>query len=210
MLSFIRRTCRLAAIVVLAGVCAVAVAQHSDDKKPGMDAAQPPGGEDMMKKFMEMNKPNEHHKTIAMMAGQWDVQNTMQMAPGAPPQVSTGKSSNEMIFEGRFLMQKYDGNMMNMPFKGIGFLGYDNHKKKHVSTWLDSMSTGMMTSWGECDASGKVITFTNEMDDPMSGKKMPIRFVFTIEGNDKHRMDWYETHDGNEFKSMTIVYTRAK
>ena len=42
----------------------------------------------------------------------------------------------------------------------------------------------------------------------MSGKKVPIRYVYTIESKDKYMMEWYEPHDGKEFKSMTIVYTR--
>ena len=187
--------------------CCLFVAKAQDEKKPAAGAAQP-DMEAMMKQMAEMGKPNEHHKALAGLEGDWSVENTMQMAPDAPTMKSTGTSHNKMILGGRFLQGDFKGNMMNMPFEGLGLLGYDPMKKKHVSVWADSMSGGVMTSYGECDGSCKTITFKDELDDPMTGKKMPVRYVYTIDSKDKYTMEWYEMHDGKEFKSMTIVYTR--
>jgi hypothetical protein len=38
-------------------------------------------------------------------------------------------------------------------------MGYDNAKKKFVSTWIDNMGTGMMTAEGEWNPSKKSIEF---------------------------------------------------
>lgn len=187
--------------------CCLFAAQAQDDKSKG---SMPPDMDAMMKQMAEMGKPNEHHKALAALEGDWTVENTMQMAPDQPAMKSTGESHNKMILGGRFLQGDFKGTMMNMPFEGMGLLGYDPMKKKHVSVWADSMSGGVMTSYGDCDGACKTITFKDELDDPMSGKKMPVRYVYTIESKDKYMMEWYEMHDGKEFKSMTIVYMRAK
>ena len=50
-----------------------------------------------------------------------------------------------MILGGRYLEQRYEGTMMGQPFSGIGVTGFDNYKKKFVSTWVDSMGTAIMT-----------------------------------------------------------------
>jgi len=191
---------------VAAITCCLFAARAQDDKakagegKPDMDA--------MMKQMMEMGKPNEHHKALAALEGDWSVETSMQMAPDQPMMKSMGEAHNKLILGGRFLHGDYKGTFMNMPFEGVGLMGYDPMKKKHVSVWADSMSGGVMTSYGDCDGACKTITFTDEVDDPMSGKKVPIRYVYTIESKDKYMMEWYEPHDGKEFKSMTIVYTR--
>jgi hypothetical protein len=187
--------------------CCLFAAKAQDDKKAGAGQADMDA---MMKQMAEMAKPNEHHKALAALEGDWAVENTMQMTPDAQPMKSTGTSHNKMILGGRFLQGEFKGTFMNMPFEGVGLLGYDPMKKKHVSVWADSMSGGVMTSYGDCDGSCKTITFTDEVDDPSSGKKMPVRYVYTIESKDKYMMEWYETHDGKEFKAMTIVYTRTK
>ena len=47
--------------------------------------------------------------------------------------------------------------------------GYDNHTRKYVSTWMDSMSTGIMVFEGTAGADGKTITQTADYDDPVQG-----------------------------------------
>jgi hypothetical protein len=173
--------------------------------------AQAPPAADMMKMFEEMSRLNEHHKAMEAMAGTFKNEVTMKMSPDAPPQTSSGESRNTLIFGGKFLQFEHHGEMWGTPFQGLGFLGYDNALQKHVSIWLDSMSTGIMRAEGTCDETGKVITFKTEMADPMNpGQMAPVKFVYTIESEDSHTFDWYETHGGNEFKSMTIRYTRVK
>jgi hypothetical protein len=48
---------------------------------------------------------------------------------------------------------------MGMPFEGLGYTGYDNVKKQYFGTWIDSMSTGIMTS-SRHGRLGNTMTFT--------------------------------------------------
>ncbi len=88
MRQFTSRSVQVAGIalgVVLAA--AVGLRAQSDDRKdraPGGGAPGAGGDMDaMMKQFMEKSKPNEHHKVLEMMAGEWNVETTMRMAPDA-------------------------------------------------------------------------------------------------------------------------------
>jgi hypothetical protein len=133
------------------------------------------------------------------------------MAPGAPPQESTGTAENKMVFGGRFLEQHFEGKFMDQPFTGMGYTGYDLYKKNYVGTWMDSMGTGIMTSTGKADPSGKTMTFTGEMDDPVKKKTLPFKETMTVVDNDHHVFEmWCPGDDGKMFKTMEIHYMRKK
>jgi hypothetical protein len=100
---------------------------------------------------------------------------------------------------------------MGMPFRGIGFTGYDNIKQKYVGSWMDNMSTSMMVSTGTGDASGKSYEFNSTMDDPMTGKTSAVKEKVTVVDEDHHTMEmWGSGRDGKTYKMMEIAYTRKK
>ena len=99
--------------------------------------------ESMCHVYQELAPPGAPHKLLAGMAGTWNVKSRWWMDPGGPPMESTGNSEQKMILDGRFLQQDFSGEMMGSPFAGIGFTGYNNHTEKYVSTWMDSMGTGI-------------------------------------------------------------------
>lgn len=100
---------------------------------------------------------------------------------------------------------------MNQPFTGRGYTGYDLYKKQYVGTWMDTMGTAIMNATGTADPSGKTITFTGSMDDPMSGKKMDFKEVVTVVDNDHHTFEmWMPDQAGKMFKMLEIQYARKK
>ena len=203
------------ALVLFATCClALAVGAIAKDEKPaaadGKKSAPADPAADF-EAFLKANQPNEHHARLKQLAGTFDVEMETVMAPGAPPQKSKGVSTSEMILGGRYLHGAYKGDMMGMAFEGNSLMGYDVQKKKYFNAWIDSMSTGLIVFDGAVDPAGKVFTFTGEMDDAMTGRKVKIRHVTTIVSNEKYTFDWYETGpDGKENKSMSAVYTRKK
>ena len=42
--------------------------------------------------------------------------------------------------------------MMGQPFSGVGIDGYDNLRKKYVTTWIDTMGTGIFSMEGTASA----------------------------------------------------------
>lgn len=180
------------------------------EDKPAAPAAAP-NQDEMMKAWMAMSTPGAPHKALENAVGSWDVKVKSWMAPGAPPTESTGTSENKMILGGRFLEQHYEGTMMGGPFSGVGVTGYDNYKKKVVSTWIDSMSTTIMVMQGTLDKSGKVITSWGTMDDVVAKKPMKVKSTVTIVDADHHSYEsWSAGPDGKMVKNLEIHYTRKK
>ena len=165
----------------------------------------------MMEAMHKAAAPGEPHKKLEAMVGEWEAHSKMWMDPAAPPQESKAKSTNKMLYDGRYLQQRYVGDMMGHTFRGLGFWGYDNLKKKFVSTWIDNGSTALTYSEGEWDAAQNAIVFHAEWVDPMTNKPVKSKIVVGIESADKHVFEMFMIDaDGNEQKSMEIVYTKKK
>ncbi len=210
---------------VAVGMCSIGAWSMSDDKAAPADghaghgdhAAKPAeghadGGMDpaMMEAWMKSMSPGEHHKTLEAMAGKFTYTMWFRMDPDQPKQESTGEYDAQIILGGRFLASTVKGDMMGMPFEGMGCLGYDNTLGKYVSGWIDNMSTGLLRTEGTGD--GKTLTFAGEMVDPMTGKPTPYKFVYNIKSDDEFSMDWWSPSPagGEMFQSMSLSYTRAK
>ncbi len=164
-----------------------------------------------MDAMMRAATPGDAHKKLASMIGTWDAKVKMYpMQPGAPVQESTGVSENKWVLGGRWVQETFTGNFMGMPFSGIGYTGYDNIKKQYVGTWMDTMSTSVMTSSGG-PTGEKTYEFSSTMDDPMTGKTMPVKSTMRIVDDNQHVMEmWAPAPDGKMFKMMEITYTRKK
>jgi len=78
--------------------------------------------------------------------GTWDVDGSFMGMP------SKGVETNTLLTHGLCVVTDYHAPMgPAAEFEGHGLMGYDPMKKKHVSVWADSMSGGVMTSYGDCD-----------------------------------------------------------
>jgi Protein of unknown function (DUF1579) len=220
-------------ISLIAILFAVLIATTSSAQAPATSpatatsstAAQPanatgqPDPQEMMKQMMEMSKLNENHKLLADMNGNWNytIKMWMNPDPNAKPQESKGTATRKSVMGGRYFvmdvsgkmqMPGEDGKMKDMQFKGMAVEGYDNVKKKFVSSWIDSMGTGIQSSEGTYDPATKTFTFNMEME-MMPGMKTPVREVIKVTDKDHMLLEWYENRGGQEKKTMEIAYTRA-
>lgn len=154
--------------------------------------------------------PGAPHADLAKMAGTWSAKVSYWPAPGAPPEISEGVSENKMILGGRYLEQRFNGSMMGAPFEGIGYTGYDNVSKRYFGTWVDSMSTGIMTSWSKAGPDG-MHTMEGTFWDPISGKEVKTTDKIIVRGPDEHVFEmWGPDKKGKTYRMMEIVYTRKK
>lgn len=162
----------------------------------------------VMETYQKLATPGEPHKQLASLVGSWTTKTTAWMDPGKPPMESTGACEQKMLLGGRFLQQECTGEMMGQPFTGIGVTGYDNHTKKYVSTWMDSMGTGIFFMEGTASPDGKTITQTGSHNDPIEGP-MQLRAVTKIVDTNTAIFEMYGTgKNGKEMKMMEITYTR--
>lgn len=165
------------------------------------------------KAWMEYATPGEMHKTLASYDGNWTGVTSTWMENGAKPEISQSECTNKMIFDGRYQHSTYNGSFMGMPFEGMSIMGYDNAKKKFVSTWIDNMGTGIMHAEGDWNPAKKSIELKGKMTDPARpGKDCDFREVYTFTDANNHVMEMYgpDSKTGKEYKTMEIKFTRKK
>jgi Protein of unknown function (DUF1579) len=163
-----------------------------------------------MDAMMRAATPGAEHKTLDFMVGTWDTKVKFWPEAGGQPMESAGTSVNEWVLGGRWVQQKFEGSMMGMPFHGIGYSGYDNIRKTYVGTWMDNMSTQIMTSSGTGGA-GNNWSFTATGVDPVSGEPSIMEEKVRIIDKDNHVFEmWGPDMDGRIYKMMEITYSRKK
>jgi hypothetical protein len=161
-----------------------------------------------MEAYQKLAMPGAPHRVLASMAGSWTTTIKSWMEPGKPPMESAGTSEQKMILGGRYLHQEFNGDMIGRPFTGIGITGYDNHKKRYVSTWMDSMSTGIYCFEGVSGEDDNTITMECRTEDLVRGP-MKWRSVTTILDDNTHLFEMYGTDKSDkEQKMMEITYRR--
>lgn len=189
------------ALAVVATASAARLAAQEPEQKQQQDAA--------MEAYLKYATPGEYHKYLEQFVGTWSTQSKFWTAPGAPPQESTGTAEHALVLGGRFVKVTYRGEMMGQTFEGMGFMGYDNYKQAFVDFWIDNFGTLMLTSEGQCDDTGKVITMNGSFDDPVTSQTVSYRTVYTFADPDHYTLEMFnQTPDGQEFKSLEILHTR--
>ena len=187
--------------------CTVIISFLSSE--PLMVEAQSKDESAMMDVWMKYMTPGDFHKMLAKSEGKWNEEATFWMAPGAPPTTSNMSCENKMILGGRYQQSNHSGTVNEMPFEGMGTVGYDNAKKVFISTWIDNMGTGVMYMEGKYSAVKRNIVFRGKAVDPMTGMSNPVREVFTIVDDNTQTITMFNTVKGKEFKSMEIQLKRV-
>jgi hypothetical protein len=201
----LRHALVLFAVVLCLGLAVAAqeeepAAGHAEEMTPEMAAA--------MAAWQKAMTPGPPHERLAAQAGEWKIEVTMWMEPGAPPMVSEGTASRQMVMGGRHLQEDVVSTFMGMPFEGRAVSGYDNVTGKYWSTWVDNMSTGLMSSEGTWDEATATGTFVGTVVDPLTGAEKEVKNVMRIVSPDKEVHEMWDTVEGEPYKSMEIVYQR--
>src|SRR5438445_10351611 len=151
--------------VTLIGLCvvlSVSVAMAKEKQPDQMDMQA------MMDPYKKLATPGELDKQLASLAGTWATKTKEWMDPSKPPMESTGTCEEKVLLDGRFLQQECTGDMMGQSFTSIGVTGYDNFTKKHVTTRMRSMGTGINVIEGTGSADGNTITLHGSNTQPMA------------------------------------------
>lgn len=209
--------------MVLAGCIGSAFLMAQEEKgKGGMKMPDAAEMKTMMQMWEKARTPAEPHNRLAELAGDWEVTARMyMMGPTGPFAESKGSSTMVMTLGGRFLREDLKvemsmpdmatGEMKTIKFQGEGLTGYDNLRNLYVASWADNMNTHLLRLSGAAAPSGKVITMYGEMDEPMlnvTGRM--VKYVTRIESKDKHVVETYDLHAGDDYKILEVIYTRKK
>ena len=211
-----KRNTTMTYLATLLAAAMLSLPSPAQDKEAPKKDDQKPAGADMMAAMMELAKLGENHKLLVGGVGTWDYKVKFWMNPDNPPVESGGTSVARAVMDGRYVITDHtgkmqmpgpDGAMMDTPFIGMSIEGYDNVKKKFVSSWIDNMGTGIMNSEGTYDPASKTLTYFAEYE-PMPGMKTKTREVLKLSDKDHRTLEFFEDRGGKEVKTMEIGYTR--
>jgi hypothetical protein len=166
--------------------------------------------EKMIAVYEKAAQPTEIHKGLASWAGKWEQKGECPMGP------ISGTVEYKSVLGGRFLVgegtSKTQMGDKAMEWQSCQVSGYDNVTKQYQTVWFDSMGTGIYLLPGTAEDGGKKITYQTQMKDAMTPNGRPFKVVVTIDGEDKHTTElWDSKKDGKTLvKEATIVETRMK
>jgi hypothetical protein len=164
----------------------------------------------MMDVYKKVGTPGGPHRVLASLVGSWTTKTRAWMEPDKPPMEGSGTCEQKMLLDGRYLQQEYYGEMMGSPFTGINLIGYDNHTKKYVSPWIDSMSTGIYYFEGTASGDGKTITQESNYDDPVRGRTLWRSVTRIVDDNTLEYKMYLTSKGGKEEKMMEMTVTRKR
>ena len=193
------------ALIMISGLLLIPTA-GADDKH----VHKPMDSQEMIAAYTKLAIPGEPHRLFASLAGNWATKTKEWMDPQKPFVESVGSADVKVLLGGRFLQQEITGSMHGKPFSGLWTVAYDNLLKRYVSTWIDTMSTGIFMMGGTADADGKTITFTGQHAE-IGGGQMTHRAVWKIINDDTQEFVMYGAHHGGEeVKMLEITYVRKQ
>jgi len=164
----------------------------------------------MMKNWQDYMTKGDMQKMMESWAGTWNSEITSWEKPGAPPQTSPGSAEFKSVMNGMYLEGVHTSTMMGMPFEGHSTMGYDNAKKKFVSSWIDNMGSGIMMMEGAWDPATKTLTTTGTCYNPAMGKDCEMKEVFKVIDDNTQVMEMYGPGPAGEWKMIEIKSTRKK
>ncbi len=188
--------------------------EKKKDQPPGMPGAGQMSPDEMakMQKWMATTQPSAHHKHLEHFVGQWDTTMKIWMSgPDGPPMESEGTSTVMWVLGGRYLQEEMKGEIMGMPYEGLGLTGYDNYKNMYMSSWASNADTQFLTMTGARHPKTGIFTFYGAMDEAgIDVHGRTVKYTNKILDKDRHVFSSIDLHAGDDYKVVEISYTRKK
>lgn len=154
-------------------------------------------------------EPQEEHKWLQKLIGNWTFENECSMGPDQPAMKSTGTDNVRSLGE---LWMLCEGTG-EMPGGGCGYtlmtLGYDPARKKYVGTFIGSMMTHMWLYEGE--RVGNVLTLNTTGPNFTDGGMAEYQDIIEFKSdNERTLSSQSKGPDGKWVRFMTATYRRVK
>ena len=161
-----------------------------------------------MSEGRQMPQPTREHELLKNHVGRWRVECTYFTNPAHPPLEVMATETVEMLGE-FWARTHFKAEMEDFTLEGSSTVGFEPHRGKWVSTWVDNASPALFTFEGELDEETGTLEWTGQGPSPMTGEMTTFRSVETVLGPDERRFEMYITlHTGDEIQMFAYRYTR--
>ena len=158
----------------------------------------------------EMPEPTPEHQLLKSHEGRWRVECTYFFNPSHPPMKTTAVETVEMIGD-FFSRSRFVAQMEEFVLEGSATVGYDPHKGKWVSTWIDNTSPVLFHFEGDRDEESGTLELVGSGMNPMTGEPTTFRSVETAVDSDTRRLEMYVTLEtGDEMQMFSYEYFREE
>ncbi len=174
-----------------------------------MIPAQAEDADAEMTAFIQSMTPGAEHAYLETLAGSWRATFWSWSDPEAEPAVGTGTLERKMVMGGRVLEETIDAQILGLPYKATGNIGYDNGTGTYWATSFDSLSTGLTVLRGQVEPSTGKATFIGETPEPSSGASVRMRLEIFFEQGGAQVTESYFTLPGKgEVLVVKTLYER--
>ncbi len=156
---------------------------------------------------MAMPKPAPEMKELRSMIGSWTSDEQYEVSPFMPAGGTGSGTSTARLGPGGFsvLLEVRSKNAMGS-FTGHGVFTWDANDKAYKSSWVDSMTPGLLVETGHKE--GDNLVFTGETH--MQGKKISLKDVYSDRTPGSFTLTSYMNDGSGEKKVMTIKLTKQE
>jgi hypothetical protein len=153
--------------------------------------------------WLALTRPGEPHRRLDPLVGTWDLSVGPENAAGGED--STGTATFRWILGDRFLVEEVSTNLGGAPFEWMGIHGYDNAKKRYVSSWVDNLGTGIDSMTGSFEDATKTLGYEGELDEG-DGTTVKVRWRVRLESADRFSVTMTSVAaDGTETTQLELV-----
>ncbi|MCA9055869.1 MAG: DUF1579 domain-containing protein [Planctomycetaceae bacterium] len=192
----------LTLLVLVLSLLAVSFLRSADPPAAAPDQAA------VQEMMMKLAQPGPQHEQFKGLVGEWTcIGRSYEQNPEEPLEWK-GTAEFSLLLGGRYLQQDFRGEMPGFKFEGRGITGYDNAQQKYVGTWMDTMSTGIMSTAGEFDPATNTMTEHAVSHTPAGEMKLVMTTIH--KSDDAFLFTMSLDTPAGPHKMMEIDYTRKK
>ncbi|NQU88767.1 MAG: DUF1579 family protein [Mariniphaga sp.] len=174
----------------------------------------------LIKKWRLIQQPTEHHQLFKKMIGEWDVK--LIFHGSGQCWESKCKAKNELLHEGRFLMEQITGeiyapdekgNMRPEPYSATRIIGYDNYKKAYCGSFFENQNSYILNFIGRNHLAGNSnqIDFYGLSDEPMMEiNDAAMKYSLLVENESSYKWQVYALALGNNSLAFEFLFERFK
>ena len=160
---------------------------------------------------MQLPEPQDEHRWLLQLVGEWDYHHECNMGPDQPPMKSSGKQTIRALGELWILGDIAGTTPGGSEMRSVITLGFDPAKARFVGTFVSSCMTHLWPYDGSLDASGKVLTLDSEGPSfAGDGSMAKYQDIIEVIDNDHHTMkSQFQNADGTWTQFMHGTYQRC-